>query len=226
MEVYLLIGVMTIFAYGMVLLVKKYPQLKNLLPLVGRVSGLIAWYLDKREFKKAYTNNFYMVQFITNGLIVNTDFDYIQGVITSGIYGIYKQEHGLSLSDIRRVSLFVSDLVENNDEIVHSIQALLNDRLQDVEVRKLTVLAIDVLAHLFDLKDELSSDYYQHLVYAINRVLVNLRDHGLTKKGVRKSGAILFRLYKLTRAYQNLKGPKTAEDLKNALQDTLDTFFG
>jgi hypothetical protein len=75
-----------------------------------------------------------------------------------------------------------------------------------IKVKKLTLLTIDVLGVMLELKNELDTEFFQHAVFGINKMLRQLRDGGYTEKSLEKSAATLFRVYQLTRAYLNLHG--------------------
>lgn len=88
--------------------------------------------------------------------------------------------------------------------IIASIQA----GHQSLEVKKATNLAIDVLGEIVSRDTKLSRQYFQHLIYGINKSLVLIKKHGTDKKTLKKVTSTLFRVYKLTKAYRHRRGLK------------------
>jgi hypothetical protein len=113
----------------------------------------------------------------------------------------------------------------SHKEIFDTVKAL--DNHEDLEVKKATLVAIDVLGVFFDLKDKLAKEYFQHLIYGINKCLLLLRDGGTGKRSLKKVASTLWRVYKLTKAYKYLQGRKnlTEEEFYAKVSSTFDALF-
>lgn len=80
------------------------------------------------------------------------------------------------------------------------------------------------------MKTELDEEHFQHLIYAINRVLLLLRAGGLSKQALIGSGKTLLRMTRITKAYvrkkakQNLSAKEFAEKLLDLFNDMHGVF--
>jgi len=94
----------------------------------------------------------------------------------------------------------------NNKELLYNIRAIGQKHYGDIEVKKLTLLSIDTIGAFFNLKNKLDSEFFQHIIYGINKCLLIIRDRGVNKNDIDDLGAVMFRMYKLASAYGMLKG--------------------
>ena len=105
----------------------------------------------------------------------------------------------------RKLAAAMTEIMRHSDDLVYNFVYFSHKNFYGIEVKKLTLILIDVFGQLFDLKDKLDAQYFKHLIYGLNQCLVSLRINGTNDKSVKRMGAVLFRLYKLTKAYHSLK---------------------
>jgi len=112
----------------------------------------------------------------------------------------------------------------NNDEIWNLVRALSRSGV-DLDVKKATYLVIDVFGELVDRSDKLGRKYLQQVVYGINKSLIIIRDHGTNKKSLKKVTSILFRIYKLSRAYRHRRflGDMSKEDFYDKVTELFNS---
>lgn len=70
----------------------------------------------------------------------------------------------------------------------------------------MTLLCIDTIGAVHPLETELDEEMFQHTIYALNKVLLILRDgKGINKSTIVEGGKVLYRLSTLVRAYVHKK---------------------
>jgi hypothetical protein len=99
-------------------------------------------------------------------------------------------------------------LFESHPELNDNLMFVVAGHYERLDVRKLTVLMIDVLKQFFDLKDKLSSDYFKQLIFGLNKALILLRNNGVTEHNLKEIYKTLFRVYRLTQSYTSLQRNK------------------
>jgi hypothetical protein len=85
---------------------------------------------------------------------------------------------------------------------------------EGLDVVRATTLCIDILGEAVHLEDALGQQYFQHLIYGINKALIVIRDQGTNPRALKKVASTLFRVYKITKAYRmrrRLSGMKAGE---------------
>jgi hypothetical protein len=107
------------------------------------------------------------------------------------------------LTDVERKMMTAAYVTAISYDEITEAMASVWETHADLDVRKTTLLAIDVLGELVVLEDELGQQYFQHLIYGINKSLKLIRDHGTDKRALKKVASTLFRVYKLSKAYRH-----------------------
>jgi len=213
---YLTIFLFTAFAFGGLYLFMKYPKLRRFLPTIHHTAEFISFSISYWGFKKHYSDPVEVAVKFTS-LLRTLKLDsrnladakkQVAKFIEESYLQIYASRGKARDDKAEKVALASYTLLLSNEDIRDTVISLIKKNYKDLEVRKITLIAIDTFGELFTLENKLESEYFQHLIYAINKVLLLLRDSGTNKKNVKKIGAILFRLYKLTRAYKYLKGAR------------------
>lgn len=105
---------------------------------------------------------------------------------------------------IQRMNEVMYQLLTTDFEFRKNVAFILNDDWHNIDVRNITLLLISTVGQFFDLKNDLSQQYFKQLIYGINLILMELKDKGLNKDSVERSLSVLIRLYRLTQAYKSL----------------------
>ena len=88
-----------------------------------------------------------------------------------------------------------------------------NDALSQMNVRRLTQ-AIQLIADdMLDLHNKLDNDMFNHVSYVSNRCLMILKKEGADKESLVKCGKYLWRLYRVTQAYNHKKRDVTLDEI-------------
>lgn len=94
-------------------------------------------------------------------------------------------------------------------------------------------MCIDVIGAVHPLKTELDEEMFQHIIYALNSILLTLRDGGgFNKETIIKSGKTLLRLSALVRAYvhkkskENIPAEEFAKRMLSVISGLHDDFIG
>ena len=205
---YFVIMVIAAFLIGTSLYVlKKYPTAKDYLPWVAWGFELIRVTLNHWEFQKRYRDEAVLaarfVVMANSILNNNTDLRTTRkaiGIMLDSAYTIYCP--GKVLTETERsvmMSAYVAAI--SHGEIMETLASVWETH-EDLDVRKATLLVVDILGELVNLKDALGQQYFQHLVYGLNKCFKLLRDKGLDKRNLKVVTSTLFRIYKLTKAYR------------------------
>ena len=92
--------------------------------------------------------------------------------------------------------------------------ASVSESPHNLDVAKATTLWIDILGETIELKDKLGQQYFQHLIYGLNKSLLVIRDKGTDPRALKEVSTTLFRVYKISKAYRmrrRLSGMKAGE---------------
>lgn len=92
--------------------------------------------------------------------------------------------------------------------------ASVSEGTDTLDVVKATTLCIDILGELIHLEDKLGRQYFQHLIYGLNKSLIVVRDKGTDPRSLKEISTTLFRVYKISKAYRmrrRLSGMKAGE---------------
>jgi hypothetical protein len=79
------------------------------------------------------------------------------------------------------------------------------------------------------LEKEIDEEMFQHIIYALNKVLLILRDgDGINEYTIKKGGKVLFRLSTLVRAYVHKKSKENipAEEFAKRLLELVNRLNG
>lgn len=234
-EIYIISLLITGFLLGVVYLFRSFPGLWKFARVVIPKLGFV---LDKLEIRRKYrdplkliiNDAFFkkMVELPEDALKdaeVRAEFVRTAADITKAFTNS-ELTVGKHYCNLRRLSSSLYTLIVNHKELADCIKAL--SKSSNIQVKKTTLLAIDVLGELFDLEDRLDRDFFQHLIYGLNKVLLQLRDGGYTKRSVSQTSVTLWRIYQLTRAYSRHKNNKglTRKQFEKKVVSTLGKLLG
>lgn len=108
-----------------------------------------------------------------------------------------------SKEEAERAANAISMLLTHHNIILDVLASFENS--EDIEVKKLTVIAVDVFGELFDIQDKLDRSMYEHIVVAINLALLKLRDKGYSQRTYTEIAHIFVRLKKVCMSYREQK---------------------
>ena len=131
---------------------------------------------------------------------------------------IYSEE------DRQRVAAAIHMLLEHRTTLFRTVASL--EHSKSIDVKSITLIVIDTLGELFNLKDKLDRSLFEHIVYVINRSLLSLRDKGYSKKAYEDITFYLFRLRALIRGYYIQKKYKkglSEEEFRKRLDEVFST---
>lgn len=215
-----------------VLVFKNRKSLRVHVPLLNWAVETLVMTLNHFKVKRLYRNPIEFSARLASALQA-VEWKSSEGVVKDGKLWEFVGDsiNYLGVKDrelVRKVLVAGLSVVTREDLLSDNISYILNNKRSKLEVKKLTLLVIDTLGLLFNLEDELESEYYQHLVYAFNKIVRILRDNDSKEKALTDSGEVLFRVYKLTKAYGYLKSRKSLsrEQFYEKLKSILSTFSG
>lgn len=234
MDFYIYIVGMAVLSTIILYFFIKFPELRALRPFIMAIIRGTILSIDNSKSKKIYKNLMSAeLKFIASLDLSQLEYTSIDSVslkykvsdFVKNNFANYYKDGGHDKVEAERIASVIFAMLVANKELHDTITALLHKHPENVEVKRLTVLAIDVFGSVFDLKDKLNYQYYEHLIYAINKCLLILREDGLSERTLKRSGAVLFRLYKLTMAYNRLKSPQTIQGIHKDVQKIFDLLF-
>lgn len=95
-----------------------------------------------------------------------------------------------------------------------------------MNVKRLTI-AIQLLAdQVLDLHNKLDNDMFNHISYVANRCLMILKKEGADRESLVKCGKYLWRLFRVTQAYNHKKRDITLGEIVNIVQEFKIVFGG
>ena len=77
-----------------------------------------------------------------------------------------------------------------------------------------------------DLKRELDNKMFNHVTYVTNRILLMLRDEGVTRDVLERSGKYLWRLFMVFQAYNHKKRDVTFKEIIGIVEEFKTVFAG
>jgi len=94
-------------------------------------------------------------------------------------------------------------------------------------------VCIDIIGTFHPLKMKLDEEAFQHVIYALNKIMLILREgNGVNKETIVSGGKILFRLSRIIQAYvhkktkENVSVEEFAKLLLRVVDRAHDTFVG
>lgn len=231
MVFYVIIIAITAVVFGGIFLLRWYSDLRKYLPGLRGVLQAGVLTVDYWGFKRSYSDGAKVLLRYTNLSetlsVVGTDLRQARKKVASFVRDAYETFYPGRERDVavERLAAASYMMLLSHEELLAVVASLHNHK--DLEVRKATYIAIDVLGEMFDLKDDLSQEYFQHLIYGINKSLVLLKKSGYDKKTLKKVTSTLWRVYKLTKAYNYLQGRKnlTKEEFYAKVSGVFGTLF-
>ncbi len=238
---YIIVAVLTLLVLALVWLFKKWPDVRL---VVANITAALPRYIlqlnQNRLISDRYARVHYDAAAAIHRISSNPESfgeekgeEFMESV--SAVVSVLhltafdpSNRTGMTEEQIKRFSKAIQMLVWSNEDIAVNFRHVVANRFQDIEVKKVTLVFIDVLGQLFDLENDLDVEFFQHVIYALNLVLLQLRDSGTSTKAIKEIGRVLFRLYKLTKAYGYLKSTRemTPEEFYEKVKRTIGVFSG
>jgi hypothetical protein len=132
---------------------------------------------------------------------------------------------GVSAAQAKEISRSMYTLARERKDLIDIISSF--RKSEDIEVRKITVIAIDTIGELYDMKSKLDRSMFKHVIVAINKCLMGLREGGYNKKTYTKIGLTLHRLRIIMKSYNSQKagrGNLTAKQLHKRIDILISAF--
>lgn len=187
---------------------KKYPKARKLLPWLSWLAHTIQISIDHWGFKRSYKEGTKVITqlFVVAGIVAQKDESLrdsrkLMETLLSSAYSILHDKQGLTPAE-QGVMMAAYVAAINHDEIMETLASVWKTH-EDLDVRKATLLCVDILGEAMFLEDDLGQEYFQHLIYGLNKSLKLLRAEGLDKRNLKEITATLFRVYRLTKAYRH-----------------------
>jgi hypothetical protein len=205
---YFVILVFATFALGIGLYVlRKYPRAKEALPWFAWLFRIVQVTLVHWEYQLKYREGTDLAArfFVMAGSMAASphelrDSRKAVGAMLDEAYLTFRPGQKLTSAE-KSVLMSVYVAAISYDEIMESLASVWETH-EDLEVRKATIVLIDILGEVVNLKNKLGQEYFQHLIYGLNKCLILLRDNGMDKRNLKVITSTLFRIYKLTKAYR------------------------
>lgn len=227
---FVVIVILAISLGAALLALRKYDKARELLPWAAWAIRLTQISIDHWGFQKKYSDEAELAAkfFVMAGSIVaHKDVDLRDtrksvGSMIDRAYSIFYP--GKLLTEMERsimMSAFVTAI--SYDDIMETL-ASVYDTHEDLDVRKGTLVVVDILGELVYLKDKLGQQFFQTIVYGLNKCLKLLRDNGTDKRNLKEITSTLFRIYKLTKAYRHRRklAGMTAGDFYDKIIDIIE----
>ena len=81
-------------------------------------------------------------------------------------------------------------------------------------------------AEKFDTRRKLDRDMFQHVVYVSNRVLMILKQDGISWESTTKAGKYVWRLLRVIQAYNHKRRDVTLREIVNIVTEFKSVFIG
>lgn len=195
-----------VVGYGLYAL-RKHSAAKDYLPWFAWVVSIIQVSVDHWGFQQKYKDEadlaarfFVMAGSMAASPLELRDSRKSVGRMLDKAYTIFRPGKKLTTSE-KKIMMAAYVAAISHDEIMETLASVWETH-EDLDVRKATLLSIDILGELVNLKDKLGQQYFQHLIYGLNKSLLLLRDKGMDKRNLKVVTSTLFRVYKLTKAYR------------------------
>jgi hypothetical protein len=218
-EIALILVLFSCFLGLSVVLIRRYPELRSALPSFNRLREVIQitsdyWLVNKKyaDVSQVIKNSTYLIEILA---VDTADLRKARDSIRQLVHELHKIIHpGQPSNDFDMDTAIASYmLIISHRELADTIKTIYKDT-QNVDVIQATNLVIDIAGELVNLNDDLGQLYFQQLVYGINKCLLLVRDKGTDKKTLKKVVSILFRVYKLTKAYRHRRGLKNLSEIE------------
>jgi len=105
----------------------------------------------------------------------------------------------LSDEESKKIAGTISVLLSHHSELLDVLSSFSSS--DTIDIKRLTVIFIDTFGELYDLEDKLDKSMFEHLIFALNRVLVALKDKGYSASAYKEVGTILVRLRAICKVY-------------------------
>jgi len=224
----------TAIVFGLIMFVRKYPSVIKYTAFFSWVVQVVRVTVDHWGFDKKYSDQAVLASHyfsLASTAAVSGDLREVRRRVASLVSFSYRRFYPLGswTEEDERISAAAYVALVNHQNI-RDVATSLERNYRNIEVRKATYLAIDVLGELVDLSDDLGQEYFQHLIYGINKSLVLIKENGTDKKSLKKVTSTLFRVYKLSRAYRHLRSldemtEKEFYEKINGIFDSLSRMF-
>ena len=190
------------------LVVKKYPSSDVLVTWSTWVLDIVLITVNHWGFNKKYKSATELaIRLLVTTSTISVDKKNIREARKEVSY-IIEEAHKLlspdkKITDVERKIMVATYVAVISYGDITETMASVWESHAGLDVKKATLIAIDILGELVLRDDSLGQEYFQHLIYGINKSLKIIRDHGTDKRALKKVTSTLFRIYKLSKAYRH-----------------------
>lgn len=209
MEAYVIVVVLALLVSVGIYLFTRYSETQKVLSGLRWVLRIVQITINYWGFEKAYSDKVVLgvryINLIEVLSLEGTDLRQARGEVAAFVAETYNHFYpeGMDRERAKRIAASGYMVVLSHQEILDTIRGLQDH--DNLDVRKATYVVIDILGELFDRRDKLSKEYFQHLVYGLNKCLVLFKRGGYNRSTVKEIYATLWRIYQLTKAFNKLK---------------------
>jgi hypothetical protein len=230
-DLYISLVILTILISGGIFLFAKYPAARKYLPFLRWFLRTVQITVDHWGFKRTYSDRIDWWVRYSNLIAVlsieGTDLREARTRVGEFVADTYNKFYppGMEREKAKHAAAAGYMAVLSFPEIRDTVDGLKDH--ENLDVRKATYVVIDILGELFDREDELSKEYFQHLVYGLNKCLRIFKKGGRSRKSLSEIYATLWRIYQLTKAFNKLKADKglSKKEFYEKITFILDSMF-
>jgi hypothetical protein len=187
-------------------LLRKFPRLKLYLPYIAWLARLASRTISYWKFKKVYKDKadlVYKYSVLLNLVAFSGDSKKSKEWVSKFVTDTYRDlfQYSGKEDEAVRLSSAVWVMLTKYPDIIETLKGLSDTK--DLDVKKATMVAIDVLGELVDMSNKIDVLFYQSIVYGINKALLEVKNSSNDKERLAKVSATLWRIYQLTLAYKN-----------------------
>ncbi len=219
-----------ILAFGGLYLFRNVPGFRAALPFFKWVIELVRRSLNYWGARKVYKDSADVAARYT---VMLDMFKFQPGMDLSKLwFGKFVKDtyiqlvsDGHSEDEALRIANGVYVLLSYHPDILTTLSGLSD--IKHIDVKKTTLLFVDFLGELFNLKHKLDRLFYQDMVYGVNQVLLELKNGKADKKTVSAVTGTLWRMYQLSKAYGELKNNSSLSqaEFQKKMQTALSTLI-
>ncbi len=202
------VAVIAVLAFGGLYLCRNFPGIKKALPLFKWMARIVHislnhWgarkvYVDSAKVAERYTLLLAMYEFQPS---IAVSKEWFSKFVLDSYEELLASGH--SKEDALRVSNAVYVLLSLHPDILQTLKGF--GDMKTMDVKRTTLIFIDFLGELFNLRSRVDILFYQDMIYGINKVLLDLKNGEPNKKTISAVTGTLWRMYQLSCAYNELK---------------------
>ncbi len=192
---------------------------KKVLPWISWGLSIVQMTIDHWGFQRKYKNEAELLARVAalSAVVVagDTDLRDTRKTVENILEYAYSTYHpGKKLKGSEKDMMMAAYVAAISHKELMETLASVSDSPHNLDVVKATTLCIDILGETIHLEDKLGQQYFQHLIYGLNKSLLVVRDKGTDPRALKEVSTTLFRVYKISKAYRmrrKLSGMKAGE---------------